>query len=406
MAGGLAAQEHSAQFQGSSNAGAAAGGALSSMFWNPAAVTQTGPGLTTESAYSAILSNTTIRANSGSTGLAAGRGADSGNIAPAGLQTGSYGAYRLTPAIAIGASFTTPFALGTEPANRTWAGQTMATSSSLKTFNLNAIVGVNLGNGVSIAAGPQVEYMTLRFKQSATFGAAAQDSVIDTTNTGYGFTAGILWEASKRTSIGLGYRSSVSHDLKGDSFVTGDEAGTRASVTSNLKTPDVVTLSARQAVAPQWTALATVEWTNWSRFQSLDVTCETAAAVATAPCNAAGKTTSTAYNWSNSYLVSAGLEYAWSPVTTLRAGLGYEKSPVQSDADRSARIPDTDRILASAGATFPLTESLTMNLAYSHAFGLDAKINRTETTPSGPATLTGDVKSSADILSLGLKTKW
>ena len=39
-AGGFAIREQSAHFQGSSFAGNAAGGALSSMFWNPAAVGQ------------------------------------------------------------------------------------------------------------------------------------------------------------------------------------------------------------------------------------------------------------------------------------------------------------------------------------------------------------------------------
>jgi long-chain fatty acid transport protein len=43
-AGGLAVREQSAYGQGSSYAGVAAGGSLSSMFWNPATLTQV-PGL-------------------------------------------------------------------------------------------------------------------------------------------------------------------------------------------------------------------------------------------------------------------------------------------------------------------------------------------------------------------------
>ena len=54
QAGGFAIREQSAQFQGSSFAGNAAGGGLSSMYWNPAALGQAGAGFSSESHYSVI----------------------------------------------------------------------------------------------------------------------------------------------------------------------------------------------------------------------------------------------------------------------------------------------------------------------------------------------------------------
>src|SRR5215510_15281896 len=52
QAGGFFLHEQSAYFQGTSFAGAAAGGpSLSAMFWNPATITQQGLGLATESAF-------------------------------------------------------------------------------------------------------------------------------------------------------------------------------------------------------------------------------------------------------------------------------------------------------------------------------------------------------------------
>jgi long-chain fatty acid transport protein len=53
-AGGLAVREQSVYGQGSSFAGVAAGGALSSMFWNPATMTQV-PGIVSETDVSGIL---------------------------------------------------------------------------------------------------------------------------------------------------------------------------------------------------------------------------------------------------------------------------------------------------------------------------------------------------------------
>jgi long-chain fatty acid transport protein len=111
-AGGYAQREQSAQFQGSSFAGAAAGGALSSMFWNPAAASQAGSGFSTESSYAGIFGNTTITALPASTNYAFG--ADSGNVDKARLVSGSYGAYRLSDKLVLGASFNSPFGLTTE----------------------------------------------------------------------------------------------------------------------------------------------------------------------------------------------------------------------------------------------------------------------------------------------------
>jgi long-chain fatty acid transport protein len=102
------------------------------------------------------------------------------------------------------------------------------------------------------------------------------------------------------------------------------------------------------------------------------------------------------------YLFSGGLEYAFTETYKVRGGLAYEISPIQNDADRSVRVPDTDRIWASTGVSFGLTPSMTADLAYSHVFGVASTINRTE----GAVTLNADVKASVDIFSAGLKTKW
>ncbi|MCO6441092.1 MAG: hypothetical protein J5I81_08415, partial [Nitrococcus mobilis] len=77
-AGGFAIREQSAQFQGSSFAGSAAGGGLSSMYWNPAALGQASWGLTSESHFSGIFGqakNTVTSVN----GIPAEVVADTGN---------------------------------------------------------------------------------------------------------------------------------------------------------------------------------------------------------------------------------------------------------------------------------------------------------------------------------------
>jgi long-chain fatty acid transport protein len=66
-AGGFALNEQSTVFMGSASAGAAAGGSIGSMYWNPAA-TAALPGLNTESSYFLILPQADVHVNGGDSG--------------------------------------------------------------------------------------------------------------------------------------------------------------------------------------------------------------------------------------------------------------------------------------------------------------------------------------------------
>ena len=69
--------------------------------------------------------------------------------------------------------------------------------------------------------------------------------------------------------------------------------------------------------------------------------------------------------------------------TTVRSGVAYEESPVQNPVERSARLPDTNRVWLSVGATRNISPSTTLNLAYSHVFFEDGSIDRTTEFPVG-----------------------
>ena len=88
---------------------------------------------------------------------------------------------------------------------------------------------------------------------------------------------------------------------------------------------------------------------------------------------------------------------------TLRAGAAYEKSPIQSAEGRTLRLPDSDRVWASIGASYKYSEWTTLDVAYSHLFVEDARTVQ----DLGPATgvYRGEVESSADIISVGVRSK-
>ena len=229
--------------------------------------------------------------------------------------------------------------------------------------------------------------------------------VLDAEDVSVGFTAGLLWKPAAWTSIGLGFRSSVSHTLEGEIFLAQPPApglGT-AGVKASLKTPEIVNFSIRQGITPQLTALFTAEWTHWSRVQSLDVICTTGSNIANVlGCPAAGALQSSLpLGWHDGWFISGGLEYAASPQMTLRSGLAWERSPIQNPSERTPRVPDADRVWLSAGLAYKWSPTTTFDLSYSHIFVKDEQIDR---TASG-VRLFADVDTHVDIVALSVKMK-
>lgn len=385
-AGGFAPHEQSAYFLGTSFAGSAAGGVLSSMFWNPAALGQF-DGINADSSYSLILPTTEITATSGSTFFAFG--ASSGDIGDTAILPASYMSYQLNDKIVLGLSINAPFGLTTD-GKFSWAGSPLARESKITTYNFAPTVAYRLAPGIIVGAGLQIEYIDAQLRQSGGLPPAVT-SAVKGDDTALGFTAGILITPANGTTIGLGYRSKIDHDLEGTFHIS--TTPTKFDISADVTLPEIVTLSLRQELTPGWTLLGSVEWTNWSRVPELAIICEAAA------CGGPGTPFNTLpLGWEDGWFFSAGLEHQYSDQLTLRGGFAYEKSPIQSAEGRTIRVPDADRYWLSAGASYKYSEWTTLDLSYAHVFVEDAKTSQL-------GVLEGDVESSADIISVGFRSK-
>ena len=402
QAGGFAVREQSASLLGSAFAGAAAGGDLSSSFWNPAAFGIAKDGFSSESHTSILIPDSELTNGRTSVVLPSGAsvpvnigGANSTEIDKLGALSASYAAYRINDKLVLGLSVNSPFGLATDTSNDDWVGRIHGREAQMLTFNATPTLAYEIAPGVQIAAGLQVEYMKLKlwFAPSPAIGAPSA-SIKVTDEAGIGGTAGILLNPVEGTRIGIGYRSSISHDLSGDLNLP---SGARLPVSAKLKTPDMVTASISQAVMPGLRLLGTVEWTNWSNIGTIPIT-------GTERINR-GKPLTIDANWDDGWLFSGGVEYDYSQTYTVRAGLGFEKSPVQDPTQRLPQLPDSDRIWASVGLTMHYSESTTFDLAFAHIFFEDAHIHRGALSNPN-LILDADVSQDANIFSFGFKTRW
>ncbi len=92
-----------------------------------------------------------------------------------------------------------------------------------------------------------------------------------------------MGEIADGVTVGVSYRSAVTHTLDGTLDFTLDNAGVGAALAGAagilvdtdaetvVTTPDRISIGARVRLSEQWTALGEFDWTNWSRFQELRV---------------------------------------------------------------------------------------------------------------------------------------
>ena len=404
FAGGFAIREQSAESQGASFAGNAAGNGLSVMFWNPAgAANIKGPGINNEANFAVIVPRATVTVDSISgpaSGPLAGFFAASPNSSEIGhdaIVPASYASYQISPNMFVGVGINSGFGLATEPKTLNYDGAVLGRRSQLFTTGATPTLAYVVSPLLTIGVGAQINYAKGRFKFATGIPQAAS-TVFEGDDVAFGATAGIMLTPMNGTKIGLGWRSRLTHDLEGD-FSRPAVAGLGITAqaykgTAEVKLPDIVTLSIRQDISSNARLMGTVEWANWSRFDELRVKDST------------GKNADLVIDakWTNSTFFSVGGEYDYSKKLTLRAGVAYEYSPIDEPKKRLIGIPDSNRIWMSFGSTMALTDTTSIDLAYTHVFLQDSTFERNNINNS--LTLKGTIEASTDIVSLGVKTKF
>jgi long-chain fatty acid transport protein len=288
-----------------------------------------------------------------------------------------------------------PFGLSTEPDNNNYKGAVVGRTSRLFTLNVNPNLAYKVSPSLTLGAGVQMMYANGTFK-FATGTPAGPSTGFEGTGVAFGATAGLMYTPTTSTTVGLGYRSRMNEKLEGNFYTNVlNPAGTAAK--AEVKLPDIVTLSLKQALSHNSRLLGTVEWSNWSRFEELRVVRTTGAT--------AGSTAAVIdANWRDGWFFSLGGEYDVNQALTLRTGVAYEISPVDAPTKRIAGIPDSDRIWASLGASYKWSDTTTFDLAYTHIFLKNAELDRLAAGTN--IRIFADTTASTDIISVGMKMKF
>ena len=353
-AGAFAVRTQSAYGQGSSFAGIAAGGSLSSMFWNPANLTDVRRG-EIEAVGTGIFPDVDVKLNPvPPLGFA---GSDEGNIAENKFVPAGYAAYRLHERIVLGIGINAPFGLITEYKGNSILNQTgVAGKSEVFSVNVNPVVSLDVTDWLALALGAQVQYLDAKLTRQALGPLGV--SRLEGDDVGFGFTAGIKVTPRAGTAIGLGYRSFIDHDL--DGTLRSPTVGTSDVTYEDVNLPDLVTLGIRQKITDRFRVMVGTEWSNWSRFDT--VTMKGGPAPIDLP-----------FKYDDGWFFSGGGEFDVTQQLTVRTGVGYELGPIDDNV-RNYRIPDSDRLHLSGGVSYRSDQRFSFDLGYTFVTAEDMDI--------------------------------
>ena len=342
------------------------------VFFNPAGMTQL-PGIQLSAGVTGVGPSYKFK-NDDSTGPSLGSGGNGGDAGSWAAVPNAYVSWQLTPNLFLGLGISAPFGLATEYEDENWVGRLQSIKSEIKTVNYNPSIAYRVNDKVSLGFG--VNYQTIDAELTSA------GSRLEGDDSAWGWNAGALFTLSPAMRVGISYRSATDYTLEG-------KANETLPIKADVKLPDTFILSVWQQVSDRWEAMGDLSYTRWDTLQSLNVING----------NSGARLTSETFNYDNSWRFAWGAAYKSSDALKLKFGIAYDRTPV-SDSDRSARVPDNDRLWFSLGGQWNTGKTGKIDLGYAYLYVKDPSIAQTRVVAGTSNTLRGSYDVSAHIVGL------
>lgn len=296
-------------------------------------------------------------------------------------------------------------------------------------IDLGLMVGVELTKGLSIGGGVVFQYLQANVEKAVNLsavcagqlgatctsalslpldGSTATDATfsMEGGSVATGFNLGVLYEYSDTGRVGLGYRSKIRHELKGDAEFDMDDvnapakvfaaaanlATTKASGSASMTTPETISLSVHHGLGDLGLQ-ADVTYTSWSDFDQLKI--ESTDAVIK---QLAGEPE--AYEWEDTFRYSIGAYYNINNSFTVRTGVAMDESPIP-DENTKVDLAMGDFTALSLGGTYSISKDLAVDFAVQQTMIADRDLNQS----GAGSTLAGEIENSATSVAVGMNWK-
>lgn len=384
-AAGFYLQEQSVRGWGRANSGEVADQGAASLWWNPAAIAGVEE---REAAFGATAIFPRGRVDDAGTlidrpGVAA---APVGGIASLsdpiqrGVAPHNAFALPLGERIAFGVAITSPFSFTSDYDPSGWQRYS-AIRSRLITLDIQPSLAVVATDWLSVGAAVNIQYSDAWLSNALpNLAPGSPDARLRLTGNGWdlGWSAGVQLRPAPRATIGIAYKSAVEHKLKGPVEISGLAGplavrNVKAETVARFTTPWQLIVGGRIGVTDGLTLNAQAVHFGWSKFDQIELA---------APLNSA-----IVQNYKDTWSFAVGFDQSMGERLTLRAGVQIDPTPTR-DSGRDPRVPDGDRVDYNVGASYRLSERLSIDAAAAYTAVEDGPISRDERFYAGTAAQT------------------
>jgi long-chain fatty acid transport protein len=286
---------------------------------------------------------------------------DTNGIVPSAIIPAMYFINPVNEQFAYGVAFNSNFGLASEYDNDYAAGSIGGTTD-LMTLNANISGSYRINKQLSFGLGLNVVYGEAELVRHAGATGEALLQIPRSTEAtrmvgddiAFGWNMGVVYEINENHRFGLTYRSEVALDFEGEYSGLGETpvAGSLA-----MDMPAIIEFSGFHQLSNNFAMHYSAMYTGWSSFEKLE-----AYTGASEPAFVKEE------NFQDTYRLALGATYTASKQLTLRAGIAFDESAAVEDY-RSISIPDSDRLWYSAGATYQLSKTDTVDFGIAYIDG-------------------------------------
>lgn len=282
-----------------------------------------------------------------------------------------------------------------------WAGEYFGDKTSVQVMNLQGTLSYKFNDDVSVGFGligshvngelTQKSWLPSDISGGNPLPLVSGNTKVKGDDYTLGWNIGAVWNVNEATTFGLAYHSKLDFSLEGSFDITDTTSPLGGSYDANLDItmPERILASVTHKLDSQWTVMADITWTRWSRFEEFNVTTNHALVGSEVP-----------MNWKNTGALSLGTSYQLDDQWLLRAGYMFDESPV-SNENRTVRSPDANRNWFTFGANWKMAENMNVDFAYAYVKLQDGTVDESKHGSSlDPiyGSVTGTYSSGSHIL--------
>ncbi|WP_035562682.1 OmpP1/FadL family transporter [Hymenobacter sp. IS2118] len=260
-----------------------------------------------------------------------------------------------------------------------WEGRFALSEITLRAIYVQPTVSYALTDQLSVGAGLMILTTgSVNLQRVVPLPSAEGKIELDgKTKTGFGVNAGIFFKPSDKLSVGLSYRSKIDAKVRGGdvtvSGITPALQGRFVGDKFDATLPLPATFNVGLGIMPtdKLTIGLDVNFTQWSEYRSLRFDFKKDGAPAQV---GAGTFSESKRSYEDALTFRVGGQYKVNDKLALRLGGAYDMTPVK-DGYVTPETPDNNRIIATAGVGYNITE----NFGVDASFMFQAILKRTQT---------------------------